>query len=38
MCPTIKKASVENSIKRLVDEGKLEKHGAGKNTFYVCKF
>lgn len=35
VAPTLSKSSVENAIKSLVDEGVLEKHGKGKNTFYV---
>lgn len=37
MCPTLSTSSIEKSIKQLVGEGKLEKHGKGKNTFYVIK-
>ena len=35
ICPSISEKSVESSLKKLVDEGYLKKHGAGKNTFYV---
>ncbi len=35
LCPTISKASVENSIKQLVDQGLLLKHGSGRSTFYT---
>ena len=35
LCPTLKKASVENSIKKLVDAGVLVKMGSGRATFYV---
>lgn len=35
LCPSIKRASVENSLKKLVDNGELLRHGIGKNTFYT---
>lgn len=35
LCPTIGKASVENSIKKLVDSGKIIKCGSGRSTFYI---
>ena len=35
LCPTISKASVENSIKQLVEQGLLLKHGSGRSTFYT---
>ena len=35
LCPTISKASVENSIKQLVVHGLLLKHGSGRSTFYT---
>lgn len=35
LCPSISRASVENSLKKLVDENYLIRHGAGKNTFYT---
>ena len=35
LCPTLSKASVENSIKQLVEDGLLVKHGSGRNTFYT---
>lgn len=34
-CPTLGKTSVENSLKQLVDEGILVKHGKGRATFYT---
>ena len=37
MCPEIGKASVENALKKLCDEGKLEKHGGGRSSFYSPK-
>ena len=36
LCPTLSHASVENSLKRLVEENFIERHGAGRATFYVC--
>lgn len=35
LCPTLSKASVENSIKQLVEGGLPVKHGSGRNTFYT---
>jgi len=35
LCPTLSKASVENSIKQLVEGELLVKHGSGRNTFYT---
>lgn len=35
LCPTLGKTSVESSIKQLVDEGVLVKHGKGRATFYT---
>lgn len=35
LCPTIKKASVENALKKLVEEGVLTRHGTGRTTFYT---
>lgn len=35
LCPTISKASVENSIKQLVEKGLLVKHRSGRSTFYT---
>lgn len=37
LVPSIGKASVENSLKKLTEEGLIEKHGAGKATFYTRK-
>ena len=34
-CPTLGKTSVESSLKQLVDEGVLVKHGRGRATFYT---
>lgn len=35
LVPSIGKASVENSLKKLVDEGFIKRHGKGKSTFYT---
>lgn len=35
LVPGIGKASVENSLKKLVEDGVIEKHGKGKATFYT---
>ena len=35
LVPSIGKASVENSLKKLVEEGYLTRHGKGKSTFYT---
>ena len=35
LCPSIKKASVENSLKKLVENGEITRHSSGKNTFYT---
>lgn len=35
LCPTLSKASVENSIKQLVEKRLLVKHGTGRSTFYT---
>lgn len=37
MCPTLSSSSIESSLKKLTDNKKLEKHGAGKSTFYTRK-
>ena len=34
ICPSISEKSVEASLKKLLDEGYIVKHGSGKNTFY----
>ncbi len=33
--PSIEKASVENALKKLIEEGVVERHGNGKATFYT---
>lgn len=35
LCPTLSKASVEASIKKLVEQGALVMHGKGSATFYT---
>ncbi len=35
LVPSIGKASVENSLKKLTEEGVIAKHGSGKSTFYT---
>ena len=37
LVPTVGKASVENSLKKLAEEGVIERHGKGKSTFYTRK-
>ena len=37
LCPEIGRASVENALKKLCEEGKIEKIGAGCSTFYFPK-
>lgn len=36
-CPSIGRTSVFNALKKLAKEGYIEKHGEGKNAFYVTK-
>lgn len=35
LCPTLSKASIENAIKKLVEQGLLVRHGTGRSTFYT---
>ena len=37
LCPTVGRASVENALKKLVEEGTLQRHGSGRATFYTIK-
>ncbi len=37
LIPTVSKASIENSLKSLVNKGVIERHGQGKATFYTRK-
>lgn len=34
-CPSLKSSSVENALKRLYEEGYIERYGSGRNTFYA---
>ena len=36
-CPGVGRSSVFNALKKLTNEDFIEKHGEGKNTFYVVK-
>ena len=35
ICPSISEKSVELALKKLQDEGYVEKHGSGRNTYYA---
>jgi len=35
LVPTIGKVSIENSLRKLVEENFIERHGKGKATFYT---
>ena len=35
ICPSISEKSVEGALKKLLDEGYIEKHGSARNTFYA---
>jgi len=35
MCPEIGRATVENALKELVEEGKIERIGSGRTTAYI---
>lgn len=37
LVPTASRASIENSLKALVKDGTIERHGQGKATFYTRK-
>ncbi len=37
LCPKIRRATVENVLKELVDKGQIERIGAGRSTAYVRK-
>ena len=37
LCPEIGRASIENALKKLCEDGKIEKRGAGRTTFYFPK-
>lgn len=35
LVPSISRASIENSLKKLVEENKIKRHGKGRATFYT---
>ena len=35
LCPSLSLSSVEGSLRKLVEDGKLKREGKGKNTFYM---
>lgn len=35
LCPGIGKTSIENSLKKLVEDGLLSRHGGGRSTYYT---
>lgn len=35
MCPALSSSTIERHLKKLVADGYITKHGAGRNTFYV---
>lgn len=37
LCPSIGKATIENALKKLIEQSEIERHGSGKNTFYTRK-
>ena len=37
LCPLLSVSSVEKVLAKMVEEGKLEKGGSGKNAFYIIK-
>ena len=37
LCPLISLSSIEKVLAKMVKEGKLEKGGSGKNSFYIIK-
>ena len=37
LCPSIGKATIENALKKLIEQSEMERHGSGKNTFYTRK-
>ena len=36
-CPLLSVSSIEKVLPKMVNEGKLDKAGSGKNTFYIIK-
>jgi Fic family protein len=37
LCPSLSISAIEKAIAKMVDEGRLEKMGSGKTTYYVVK-
>ena len=37
LCPLLSSSSIEKVLAKMVNEGKLEKTGLGKNTSYIIK-
>ena len=37
LCPKIGRASVENALKKLCDDGIIKKHGGGRSIYYTHK-
>ena len=37
LCPSLSISAIEKAIAKMVEEGKLEKMGSGKTTYYVVK-
>lgn len=37
LCPLLSTSSIEKVLAKMVEEGKLEKGGSGKNSFYIIK-
>lgn len=37
LCPSLSLSAIEKVIAKMVEEGKLEKKGAGKSTYYILK-
>ena len=35
LAPSIGKAAVENALKKLIEDGTIQRHGKGKSTFYT---
>ena len=35
LCPEIGSSSVESSLKKLCEEGLIEKRGGGRSTYYI---
>ena len=35
MCPSLGRATIENALKKLVEDGSLIRHGGGRSTYYT---